>query len=74
MRLFISNFMDDPEVRGAVTVRVDGETVWRGNNYVLAGNLQLLANITLTFNSTPSPRKVTVSAVFGNDNMNIENS
>lgn len=74
MRLFISNFMDDPEVRGAVTVRVDGETVWRGNNYVLAGNLQLLADITLTFNSTPSPRKVTVSAVFENDNTNIENS
>lgn len=74
MNLFVSDFLENPVQRGTAEVRVNGETVWCGNNIVLAGNLQKIAELALNFKVKDTPEKVTVSASFKNDEITLENS
>ncbi|MBQ9087620.1 MAG: hypothetical protein IJY46_02445 [Lentisphaeria bacterium] len=74
MELFVSNFMESPEIKGTLEVSINGKVFWKGDNFVLAGNLQKLTRMTLNFHSKAAPEKVTVSAVFRSDDLVLENS
>jgi len=74
MKLFVSDFLEKPVQRGTVEVRINGEPVWMGKDVVLAGNLQKIAELTLDFKAKAAPEKVTVSASFRSDGVELENS
>lgn len=74
MKLYISDFLENPVQRGTAEVKINGETVWCGKNIVLAGNLQKIAELTLNFKKDTKPAKVTVSASFKSDELELENS
>ncbi|MBQ9501138.1 MAG: hypothetical protein IJU70_03165 [Lentisphaeria bacterium] len=74
MKLFVSDFLEQPVRRGTVTVAADGETVWTGKDVVLAGNLQKIAELTLKFKNGDAPKKITVTAKFESGGLVLENT
>ena len=74
MQLYISNFLENPRRCGKVSVSVNGETLWEGNNIALAGNLQKLATIELKFTPSELPARIPVTATFCCDDLVLENS
>ncbi len=51
LELFASDFLASPEVRGDLTVELDGEVIYKGRDFVLAGGLQKLATLDITLKS-----------------------
>ncbi|MBR7108329.1 MAG: hypothetical protein IKC89_07950 [Lentisphaeria bacterium] len=74
MELFVSNFLEQPEIKGSLEVSVNGREFWKGDNFVLAGNLQKLTGMSLNFKSRAVPEKVIVSALFRSEKLVLENS
>ncbi len=74
MVLKISNFLPAPRIRGDVKVLVDGECVYVGKDFSLAGGLQKLAEITLRFDQKNKARKSVVTAEFVSDSISLRNS
>ena len=73
MTLKISDFLPSPRIRGTVTVAVNGEEIYRGEEVALAGGLQKIADITLRFKPKPLAERVTVSARFVSGELVLEN-
>jgi len=59
-----SDYLPDPQIRGTLTVRLDGETVYEGFDFVLAGGLQTLAELKLQLPQTGRTVCHTLSAAF----------
>ena len=47
VEIFASDYLPQPQVRGTLTVKLDGETVYEGLDFALAGGLQKLAALQL---------------------------
>ena len=52
VELYASDFLPQPEIMGTLTVKLDGETIYTGEKFVLAGGLQKLATLNLTMKET----------------------
>ena len=74
MTLKISNFLPEPRIRGDVKVFVDGEVVYTGNDFSLAGGLQKLAELVLRFEVTGKARKSVITAEFVSGSISLHNS
>ena len=74
MTLKISNFLPEPRIRGDVKVFVDGEAVYTGNDFSLAGGLQKLAELVLRFEVTGKARKSVITAEFVSGSISLRNS
>ena len=74
MTLKISNFLSEPRIRGDVKVFVDGEAVYTGNDFSLAGGLQKLAELVLRFEVTGKARKSVITAEFVSGSISLRNS
>ncbi len=69
----ISDFLPVPEINGTLAVYLDGEELFRGEKYVLAGGLQTLAHLSITPKVTNKARICTLKAVFTADSITVEN-
>ena len=47
VELFASDFLPNPEIIGTLTVKLDGEAIYTGEKFVLAGGLQRLVKLDL---------------------------
>ena len=74
LTLKISNFLSCPRIRGEVQVLVDDEVIYVGKEVALAGGLQKIAELTLSFKAESAPRKVVISARFSAGKVELENS
>ena len=74
MTLKISDFLPSPRIRGTVTVAVNGEEIYRGEEVALAGGLQKIAGITLRFEPKAKAERAVVSARFVSGELVLENS
>ncbi len=74
LTLKISNFLPCPRIRGEVQVLVDDEVIYVGKEVALAGGLQKIAELALSFKAESAPRKVVISARFSAGKVELENS
>lgn len=74
MTLKISDFLPMPRIRGTVTVAVNGEEIYRGEEVALAGGLQKIAGITFRFEPKAQAERAAVSARFVSGELVLENS
>jgi len=74
VEIFASDFLPAPEIRGTLTVSLDGELLYEGRNFILAGGLQKLAALTLNVKSTGKAVSHTLSAVFTAEGVEVRNS
>ncbi len=68
--LYASDFLPEPEVRGDLTVKLDGITVYEGKDFVLAGGLQQLVSLDLKLKTAGVK---TLSAQFVSENVSATN-
>jgi hypothetical protein len=73
MTLKISDFLPTPRIRGTVTVAVNGEEIYRGEEVALAGGLQKIAGITLRIKPKTAAERVKISARFVSGELVLEN-
>ena len=74
MTLKISDFLPKPDIRGTVSVAVNGEEIYRGEEVALAGGLQKIAEITLRFKPAAAAKRAVISARFVSGELVLENS
>lgn len=72
--MYASDFLPEPEIRGNLSVFVDGEKVYCGKDFILAGGLQLLAKITVKAKNTGKAVHHVISAKFESNGLNVNNS
>lgn len=72
--IFASDFEPNPELRGDLTVYVDGALAFGGKSYALAGGLQKLASIHLRFAACGAACRREIRAVFAYRGKTAENS
>ncbi len=68
--IYASDFLPAPEVFGKLTVKLDGETVYCGEKFVLAGGLQRLVKLDIAM-KTPGVRKL--EAIFESEDITVRN-
>ncbi len=71
--VYISDFLRETGVRGDLAVYADGECVYEGKDFALAGGLQKMASLKLRFRKTGAARRVALRAVFSWDGKTAEN-
>ncbi|MBO5725083.1 MAG: hypothetical protein J6S58_09670, partial [Lentisphaeria bacterium] len=73
MKLLISNFLQDPALKGTCRVKVNGNCVWDAQDLALAGGLQLLAQLTLNFPVRKEAQCMKITAEFEAENVHLQN-
>ena len=68
-----SDYLPQPQIRGALTVQLDGKTVYEGFDFALAGGLQTLAILDLTLPKTGESRCHNLSAAFVSEKTECRN-
>lgn len=63
-KLYASDYLAIPQIRGTLTVSLDGETVYEGTDFALAGGLQTLAALELRLSQAGKAVCHTLSAAF----------
>ena len=71
--LLASDYLPDPQIRGTVTVKLDGETVYEGFDFALAGGLQTLAELKLQLPQAGKTLCHTLSAEFASETVTCRN-
>lgn len=59
-----SDYLPEPQIRGVLTVKLDGETVYEGFDFALTGGLQKLADLRLRLPKTGKSQCHTLAASF----------
>lgn len=72
--LYASDFMVKPEIRGDYKLWLDGELLYEGKDFILAGGLQLLAKIELNVKPTGKARMCVLKAEFAGGDVKVTNS
>ena len=62
--LSASDYLPSPQIRGTLTVKLDGETVYEGFDFALAGGLQTLAILNLRLPQTQKTMCHKIAATF----------
>ena len=62
--LSASDYLPNPQIRGALTVKLDGKTVYEGFDFALAGGLQKLASLQLKLPRTGKTQCHSLSTEF----------
>ena len=68
-----SDYLPDPQIRGTLTVKLDGETVYEGFDFALAGGLQKLASLQLKLPQTGKTACHNLSATFTSETVECHN-
>ena len=69
-----SDYLPDPQIRGTLTVKLDGETVYEGLDFALVGGLQTLAVLKLHLPRTGNTVCHEISASFVSETWNCSNN
>lgn len=72
--IFASDFLPEARVNGALTLQLDGETLFSGNHFALTGGLQRLFTLSTKVKTTGKPQAHTLSARFVSGDLTITNS
>jgi len=72
--LYISNFLEDFQINGVFEVTLDGERIYAGENFELAGGLQRLAALKIQPKLTGKPQFRTLAARFVSGDRVVSNS
>lgn len=65
----VSNYLPKPQIRGRLTIKLDGQTVYEGLDFALAGGLQTLAGLDLHLPQTGRTCCHTLSASFASESV-----
>lgn len=68
-----SDYLPDPQIRGTLTVKLNGETVYEGFDFALAGGLQKLATLQLRLPKTGNTICHEISAGFISESVECRN-
>lgn len=71
---YASDFLPQPGVRGTFSVFLDGECLYTGEDFALAGGLQKLVTLHITPKQADAPRQKTLRACFACPEITVENS
>lgn len=71
---YASDFLPQPGVRGTFSVFLDGECLYTGEDFALAGGLQKLVTLHITPKQADAPRQKTLRACFTCPEITVENS
>ena len=74
LTIYVSNFEENAEIRGDLTVYLDASEVYCGKACALAGGLQKLVSIHVGLKERGAAAKRTIRAVFAYDGKRAENS
>lgn len=72
--IYVSDYLPNPQLRGTLTVMLDGETLYEGEDFALAGGLQKLAGMTIHLPLIGKAKTHTLEAVFVSDTLSVHNS
>ncbi len=71
--LYASDFLAQPEIRGDYKLWLDNDLVFEGKDYMLAGGLQKLAEVSICVTPNGSAQRKTLRAEFVSGNVKAEN-
>ena len=72
--LYVSDFLEDFQINGSLEITLDGERIYMGENYELAGGLQRLAALKIQPKLTGKPQFRTLAARFVSGDRVVSNS
>lgn len=72
--IYVSDFLEDFQINGTLEIMLDGERIYTGENYALAGGLQKLAVLKIQPKRTGKAQFRTLSARFTSGNLVVNNS
>ena len=70
VELYASDFLPKPEIMGTLTVKLDGEAIYTGEKFVLAGGLQRLVKLDMRMQTAGNH---TLEAEFVSDGITVRN-
>ncbi len=71
--LYVSDFLSQPEIKGDYKLWLDNDLVFDGKDYMLAGGLQKLAQVSITVTPSGTAQRKTLRAEFVSGNIKAEN-
>ncbi len=74
VKFFASDFLPNFRVNGTLEIALDGEVIYNGEQFALAGGLQQLATLNIKAKPAGKPTFRTVSARFAFDGQEVTNS
>lgn len=73
-KLYVSNFLPQPQIMGTLQVLLDGEVLYTAEHLSLAGGLQSIANLDIRFKATGKLRASELKMVLTADGQEFTNS
>lgn len=69
--IYVSDFLPNPEIMGDLTVKLDGEVIYKGEKFVLGGGLQRLVKLDMDMKTVGVH---TLEAEFASENVTAQNA